>query len=376
MKKLSILLVIIGLVFLSPLFGEDKEEKAEKTENTVDAKIMVGVKASSKDGSKVKVKEYDSLDDPVGPLLKAKIKGRAGNTFFSMLSAVKGSFKDQYHAWNADFNRVFKQAFTFNSLYHRLDHDPLTNMDVVSHARSAVYVTDYDPTKEYHITRSEFTSSSRVSIPALPFLKVSVDYRNEHRKGEYQARTLSKCSACHVTAKSRSINSFNTDIRIGTNLRFGKANFDYSYTHNEFKEKEAAPTNHYLKVEHPEKIIPVFNSRIGVGNDEVLPFDNIPESKKGTHLFQAAVPFGGNMNLTAQYLYATVENVGAGLQWKTNSFAGGFSTRLGKKGFFNVRFRQIKIENDNAGLMTVCAQISCSLIKHFPGGQFCWTGNP
>ena len=347
MKKISLILaIIIGLVFLSPLFGEDKDEKAKKEENTVDAKITVGVKAEGKDGSTVKVKEYDPLDDGAGPVLKAKINGHTGGTFFNFLSAVKGSFKDQYHAWTADFNRVFKQVFTFNSLYHRLDHDPLANMDVVSHARSAAYVTDYDPTKEYHITRSEFTSSSRVSIPALPFLKVSVDYRNEHRSGEYQARTLSKCSACHLTAKSRAISSFNTDIRIGTALRFGKANFDYSYTHNQFKENEAAPTNFYIKVEHPEKILPVFTSRIGVGNEETLPFDNIPDSTKNTHLFQAAVPFGGGMNLTAQYLYASVENVNAGIQWETNSFAGGFSSRLGKKGFFNLRVRQIKIDND------------------------------
>jgi hypothetical protein len=227
-----------------------------------------------------------------------------------------------------------------------LDHDPLTNIDVVSHARSAAYVTDFDPSKQYHITRSEFVSNSRLSIPQLPFLKVYVDFRNEHRSGEYQARTLSKCSACHVVAKSRSINNFNRDLTIGTAVRIGKSNIDYSYTHNQFKENDAAPTNHYLLAQHPEKMIPVFNARLGVGSDTVLPFDEIPDSTKDTHLVQAAVPVSQNMTFTAQYLTATVENTSANLKWKTNSFAGGFSTRLGKNGFFNIRFRQIEIDND------------------------------
>lgn len=342
MKKLSILLMVIGLVFLSPLFGEDKDD-----EKKVDVKISVGAKVAGKDGSTVKAKEYDPVDDGVAPVLKAKIAGKSGNTAFGLYSAVKGSFKDQYHKFFVDFNRVLKQEFTFDSLYHRLDHDPLANIDVVSEARSAAYATDYNPGEEYHITRREFTGRTQLIVPKLSFVKIYVDYRDESRVGEYQARTLSKCSACHVTAKSRPINNYNRDIRIGSAVRVGKSNIDYSYTHNRFMEKEAAPTNHYLLVQHPETRGFVFTSRIITGNNEELPFDQIPESTKDTHLLKAAVPLSGGSTVTAQYLSSTVENIGADLKWKSSSLAGGFSTRFGRKGFFNVRFRQIKVDNDS-----------------------------
>ncbi|MCK4762702.1 MAG: MtrB/PioB family outer membrane beta-barrel protein [Candidatus Aminicenantes bacterium] len=344
MKRITITLLIAGLIFLLPLIGAEEKEEAKKT---VDVKLTIGAKATAKDGEQLKVNEYSPVDKGVRPVVKAKIAAASGKTYFNLFSNFRGDLKDQFHKLSFDFGRVLKQKFTYDALYHRLDHDPLTNIDVVSHARSAAYVTDFNPTDQYHITRYLLESSTQITIPKLSFLKIYVDYRNEHRSGEYQARTLSKCSACHVVAKSRSINNLNQDIRIGGVFSFGKASIDYSFTNNTFTERDAAPTNHYLKVEHPEKMIPVFTSRIGVGDDQVLPFDGIPDSKKNTHLVKAAVPVAKNSTLSAQFVNAAVENTTANLRWKTNSLAGAFSSRIGRKGFFNIRFRQIKIDNDS-----------------------------
>lgn len=343
MKRISILIIILSLVFVLPLLGE--EDEAEK--NAVDVKLKVGAVAVGKEDAQVKVNEYKPVEDGVRPVVKAKIAGHSQKTYFNLFSNFLGDLKDMYHEFNLDVNRVFKQTFTFDALYHRLDHDPLTNIDVISEARSGAYVENFNPHDQYHITRNEFVSSTRLSIPQLPFVKLYVDFRYENRKGEYQARTLSKCSACHLVAKSRAINNSNSDIRIGGFVRIGKSNIDYSYTHNQFKEKEPAPTNHYLLVEHPELSVPVFTSRITVGSDQVLPFDEIPESKKDTHLVRTTIPVSKSSMITAQYVNSTVKNITSDLQWETSSFAGGFSTRLGKKGFFNVRIQQIKVTNDS-----------------------------
>jgi hypothetical protein len=347
MKKLIMLLLMVCFVLAFPfvVMAEDKDNGEDPDQ--VQVKLKVGAVVKDGQDFQGKVNEYKPVDDGVRPVIKAKISGRTGKTYFNLFSDFRGDLKDQYHQLEADFNRVLTQKFSFDSIYHRLDHDPLTNIDVVSEARSAAYVEDFNPADQYHITRNEFLSTTRLSIPQLPFLKMYVHFRNENRVGEYQARTLSKCSACHVVAKSRPIDNFNRDIRIGGFVRMGKANIDYSFTHNQFKEKETAPTNHYLKVQHPELSSPVFTARISYGDDQVLPFDNIPESKKDTHLVKAAVPISDSSTISAQYLDSTVKNVTAGLQWASNSFAGAFSTRFGKKGFFNIRFQQIKITNDS-----------------------------
>lgn len=343
MKKFSILIIALGLLLTLPLLGADKDEN----DNTVDIKIKVGAKVTGEKDFQDKVNEYQKVQDGVRPLVKAKISGSSGKTYFDIYSAFLGDVSDMFHRFNLDFGRVLKQKFEFNALYHRLDHDPLTNIDVVSEARSAAYHEDFNPNDQYHITRNEFISNTTLTIPGLSFLKVHVDFRNEHRKGEYQARTLSKCSTCHVVAKTRPINSINRDIRVGSDFRVGKANLNYSFTHNQFRERESAPMNDYLAVKHPENLLPVFTSRIAYGNDTSLAFDSIPDSKKDSHLFQAAIPVAANSTISAQFLNARVTNELNNLKWKTNSFAGGFSTLFGNKGFFNVRFQHIKIDNDS-----------------------------
>jgi hypothetical protein len=307
----------------------------------------LGAVAVGKDGAQVKVNEYNPIEKGVRPVVKAAISGNSNKTFFSLYSSFLGDLNRQNHDLSIDINRVVKQKFTFDAMYHRLDHDPMTNLDVISEARSAVYVEDFNPTDEYHIKRNVLTSSTTLSIPSLPFLKLYTHFRNEHRSGEYQARTLSKCSACHVVAKSRPISNNNRDIQVGGMFNVGKGVFDYSFTGNQFKENEAAPTSNYLKVEHPEKISPVFTSRISVGNETTLPFDAIPNSKKNTHLFKTSIPITGSATFSAQYLNSTVDNTTSDLRWKSNSFIGAFSTTIGKRGFLNARFRHLKISNDS-----------------------------
>jgi len=346
MKKIIIPISIIFLVVLLPMFAEEGAKK----EDQVDARIKFGIGYIGQEDSMVKVKEYSPLDDGLKPFLKALFSGNTGNTFFTIASKFYGDVKDMSHNLKFDFNRVLKQELSYDALYHRLDHDPLTNIDVISEARSGAYAEDLNPDDQYYMKRTEFVSKTRISVPMVPGLKFYVHYRDEARNGMYQARTLSKCSACHVTAKSRSINSHNRDITIGANMKLGKSNVDYSYTANTFKENETAPLNYYLVNQHPENSSFVFTSRIGVGDGENLPFDVIPESKKGTHQLQAAIPFSDTKVLSAQYIGATVENVNQNLKWKSNAFGGAFTARLGKKGFFNAILNYQKIDNDSVAI--------------------------
>ncbi len=343
MKKTIILITTICLVVMLPVLADSSEKKVNK----LDAKVKFGLGYIGKEDATVKVKEYSPLDDGIKPFLKAVFSGNLNKTFFNVISKFYGDSKDMSHKLKFDFNRVLKQELEFNSLYHRLDHDPLKNIDVVSEKRSAAYATDFNPDEQYYMKRTEFVSKTQFSVPMVPGLKFYVHYRDEKRNGMYQARTLSKCSACHVVAKSRSINNYNKDIKIGANIRFGKSTVDYSYTANEFKERSMAPTNDYILVIHPEKLKKVFTSRISVGDKETLAFDVIPKTKKDTHLLQAAIPFSNYNTLSGQFVSSRVENLSSKLKWKSNAFSGAYSARLGKKGFFNAILFYQSIDNDS-----------------------------
>ncbi|MGD9345212.1 MAG: GSU2204 family CXXCH-containing (seleno)protein [Candidatus Aminicenantes bacterium] len=351
MKKALGIILCLSLVTI-PLSSQEKDEDEKKTQ--VKASVAAGAVVHSNDGNLTKVGEYRVLPDGVRPIGKADVRAVSEKIFLDLNASYNGDPKDQDHMLDFNAGRVFDQKFSYTSLLHRLDHDPLKNLDVASEARSGVFHEDFNPTDEYQITRSEFVSKSRLTIPGASFLKIYANIRNEHRSGEYQARTLSKCSSCHVVAKSRPISNNNTDYQLGGNVTLGKAVFDYSYTKREYRENEAAPTNTYLLKLHPEKVIPVFDSRIQYdARDGALPFNVVPDTDKQTHLIKANVPLSDSSVITAHYVNSNVKNAFTNLTTDSNSFAGGFSTRIGKGGLFNARFRQISIKNDSVFIDTV-----------------------
>jgi hypothetical protein len=342
MKK-TLGITAIVLILFAPVFGNDEDQEKKD----VKAKISVGAKVTGNDGYIGKVGEYDPLDDGIRPFAKAKIRGVFDKLYFDLKSMFNGNSKDQRHQLNMDIDRIVDVKVNYDSFIHRLDHDPLTNMDVTSEARSGVFHTDYDPTKEYRITRSEFSGQAQITVPNFP-VKFYANYRDERRSGEYQARTLSKCASCHIVAKSRTIDNSNKDYQLGGNVSIGKANVDYSYTKTQFTENAAAPTNTYLRTLHPEKVIPVFDSRISYDSrDGALPFDMVPDTDKQTHLVKANVPLFDNSSLSAQYVNSSVRNNYTDLEINSSALAGGFATRIGKKGLFSARVNHISIDNDS-----------------------------
>jgi hypothetical protein len=149
-------------------------------------------------------------------------------------------------------------------------------------------------------------------------------------------------------AKTRDIQSSNKDYQLGGGLNFGAVNLDYSYTNRRFRENEPAPNHTYLKKLHPEKVVPVFDSRIQYDQvDGAIPFDLIPDTDKQTHLVKALAPVTDSVTVSAHYVNSNVKNRLTNLELDSSSFAGGLSARVGQKGVFNARFSHIRIKNDS-----------------------------
>lgn len=351
MKKTFVLTLSLLLVTSFLAVAQENEDNDDQTK----IKLAIGGMAASTDGSLGKVGKYLPLPD-AAPLAAAKIEGLSGTTYFNLTSLYRGDVWDMNHALDLDFNRIVDLKLDYTSLMHRLGNDPLTNMDTASLARSGVFHQNFSPDKQYRIDHYEFSGKATLRIPQASFLNFYAGFRNQHREGEYQARTLSKCATCHIVAKDRPINNNNQDFSLGSEVRLGKATIDYSYTKRQYRENEAAPTNTYLKVQHPELVSPVFTSRIQYGDvNGALPFDEVPDTDKDTHLIKATVPLSQGMTLSGHYISSSVENQsientlspGSNIGIDTSAFAAGFSTLVGRRGVFNARFSRVKIENDD-----------------------------
>lgn len=335
--KLVLLVLIISIPFL---YSEEKKKP--------EVQISVGTRSNSINEYPGKIGEYEPLKKGFSPVISASISGSQGKLTYGLESIINEDLKDQRHELLLDLGRIFEENLSFTSLPHRLDHDPLKNLDLASLARSGVFHTDFDPTKEYKIKRQELVSKTVLRIPAIPFVHFYTNYREERRTGEYQARTLSKCATCHIVAKSRPVDNFNRNIQVGGNIKVWKGNIDYSYSNINFKEKGETPTNLYLPALHPYLVVDNFTSRIQYDADNgPLPFDQIPDTRKGTHLLKGNFAVSDSTTFSASYLKSKIENLFSNLSNKADAFAGGFSTKFGKKIYINARINYRNLYSDS-----------------------------
>jgi hypothetical protein len=338
--KGKVLLILLVLIIIPFLFSEEKKKP--------EVQVSLGTKVNSIENYPGKIGEFEPLNKGLSPVVSAQISGSSGKLFYGLQSIVNENMKDQRHELILDFGRIFEENLQFNSLPHRLDHDPLKNLDVTSLARSGVFHTDFDPTKEYRINRKELVSKSVIRVPSIPFAHLYVNYRDERREGEYQARTLSKCATCHIVAKSRPIDNFNRSTQFGGNLKVWKGSIDYSYTKTDFKERGETPTNVYLPALHPYLVVDNFTSRIQYDADNgPLPFDQIPDTRKGTHIVKGNFSASESTTFIANYVNSKIENLFTNLSSKADAFAGGFSTKIGKNIYLNAKLNYRNIESDS-----------------------------
>jgi hypothetical protein len=377
MRKSIGILTIAALVFTPMLWSGEEEIELVK------ASVSVGARANSITDSPLQTGEYLPLNKGIRPVANAMIVGIYNKVYYAIDANFDESSNNQDHAVRLDVDRIVDQKFSYTSLPHRLGNDPLTNLDVTSEARSGVFHTNFDPTKEYKINRKEFKSETKISIPNIPFLDIYANYRNEQREGRYQARTLSKCSSCHVVAKTRDINSSSKDYQLGGGLNFSGINVDYSYTNRQFREGEPAPRHTYLKKLHPELVLPVFDSRIQYDEvDGPLPFDVIPDTDKQTHLVKANSPVNDFAFVSAHFVNSNVKNRLTSLEIDSTSFAGGISARVGQRGIFNAKFSHIRIKNDDVFIDVIepvdvaGPNVGKTFIEAYPEfGEADWTRN-
>ena len=238
---------------------------------------------------------------------------------------------DQEYGAALDLNRYIVYKTDYNRFLHRLDHDEMENL--VAHIFSApgkglfvdfnndgtnnknaeivgsaaVYHTDFGLGDEYEITRSEWNNHVKVNLPQIPGLTLGFDHRMEKREGTQQARTMSKCSACHVVGVSKDVEEVTNDYSPKATLRIGPVALEYSYMHREFDDKSddlslvynALATSHLGFTNRLQ-----YDDRTGA-----LPFSRTPDTEKDTHSLKARWDVAQGQVVTAGFIYSKSTNL-------------------------------------------------------------------
>lgn len=276
----------------------------------VDAEITVGGTTTSGDEYVGSFSEYDSTTDSNSWVLGGTLsypgdKYRVG---------IQGDFQDDdsmAFSGNVDLNRIFQIESEYIRFLHRLDHDNLDHMIAtlaLSSQGATLYHTDFNPDDTYGITRSTWKNHAKLNIPSIPGLVLTFDNKWDQRKGMEQARTMSKCSSCHVVGKSKDIDEVTQEFSPAISYRFGMFEIEYKFLYRTYTDGGDDPSNLYFQSQHPGTGgNPDFAQRMQFDNGEFA-FSRNPSSTKWSHKVKtkATMP---NSAVNLGFVYSEATNM-------------------------------------------------------------------
>ncbi len=386
MKKLCISLIAFLAFALAIKPGAQAEEKAVEGQISVGAAITMDDIDNDEDGAVGLGAEYNSIIE------KDRTWDLSGDLSLrsSQLSLdAEGHYQDgddQEYGAAASFGRILNYETDYNRFFHRLGHDELSNLmahifkntdgtaenpatpagfgisslgPAATVGSAAVYHTDHDPEAEYGVTYSVWNNSLKVNIPQFPGLKIGLDYRSQTRKGCDQARTMSKCSACHIEGFSKSVDETTRDFMPKVGFTIGSLALEYSFLHREFEEDSEDMLNTYNNLAAP-KHVKLFSDRLQFdGTNGPLPFNRMPESTKDTHTVKARWDLNNRNTVTAAFVYSksTNESVdhpynvllgqfGEELELESTTVTGKWHSRLSKGLSLTLHGKYQTLDND------------------------------
>ncbi|OAG26823.1 GSU2204 family CXXCH-containing (seleno)protein [Thermodesulfatator autotrophicus] len=335
MKTLSFKIILCLCLLMLP-FSLVSAEEAE-----YEVEVKTGLSVNDVDDEASRAAEYKrKVDMDTSTYLGGSLKFFRDDFRLGFEGLYETGDEQQYRGF-LDWNRVVRFKSDYYRFYHRLDHDTLENLEAHSMEElktvtkdsitkwvslpagaglATVYHTDFNANDRYGITRSQWKNNLKVNLPHLPGITFELAHRYEERKGLDQARTMSKCAACHVVARSKEIREYTNDWNPKVQATLGKWTLEYSFLYRVFRNSSETPLNIYN-----EAMRPVAGDgtivKPGEGDDRFdaelqydatdgwLPFARTPENRKYLHSLKAKYDFNPERHFFVGYVNSKIKNL-------------------------------------------------------------------
>ena len=176
---------LLALALLAAPAAASDEPASPEDKTVIEAEVAY--RDSDVEESAFRAAEFESAADR--PVLAVRWASSPYSKTLFDLSYERVDYAEQSAAARLDLDRWLTVNAAFEGLLHRLDHDPLTNLQAVSDVK-VVRHTDFEPTAEYSIVRHVYDAGIAVRPPAAGWLTVRAGYRDERREGTRQALAL------------------------------------------------------------------------------------------------------------------------------------------------------------------------------------------
>lgn len=270
--------------------------------------IFIGTRGLDNSGWMGRVNEYEMNKQGLRPAVRSEYWHSLGSWFFSFAGENRGDSRASVYEMDADLDRRVRVRSTLERFMHRLENDPLTNLDAAK-GNVVVRHDNLAPDRAYVPGRNELKTELSGYIASWLTWRASHRYLQIH--GETQTRALSKCANCHSVAEATRINQKMHDASIGLTARLGRrVSLMYDYTNRQFREHGQTPTVQYDVAQHPATLSRAFFNRVqydGTTNGE-MPYALVPGFRKDIHNLRLVAELPRDARLTGQYVHTNARN--------------------------------------------------------------------
>jgi len=327
--------------------GKPAEPVAAPPAGTSGGGFFLGVRGLNNEGWMGRINEYEMNKGGVRPVFGSSYWYSRDSWFFDFYGENRGDSRAQSYWLDADLNRRLRIRSSLERFIHRLDNDPLSNLDT---AKGSVVVRhdDLAPNRAYVPGRNEM--KTELSGYITTWLTWRASHRFLQMHGETQTRSISKCANCHVTGESTRINQKMHDLSGGLTARLGrKVAVHYDYTSRQFKEHGERPTNQYDVAQHPTTLNRAFFNRVqydGTTNGQMA-YAYVPGFRKDTHDVKLSADLPADARLTAQLMKTSATNTHVNLGLNVLAWGGKYVLPLGERVTLKAQFRKTDLSSDD-----------------------------
>lgn len=309
--------------------------------------FFFGTRAVDNDAWAGRVSEYEVNKSGFRPVFGSNQWYSQGSWFFDFSAENRGDSRAQTYSLDADLNRRVRIRSSLDRFLHRLDNDPLSNLDA---AKGTVIVRHDDnaPNRAFVPGRNEL--NTEVSGYLTSWLSWRASHRFLQIHGETQTRALSKCANCHATAESTRIDQKMHDVSAGLTAKLGRRiAVHYDYSSRQFKEHGQRPTNTYDVAQHPQTLSRAFFNRVqfdGTTNGEMA-YAYVPGFRKDTHDVKFTADLPAESRLVAQLIHASLLNTHVNTNLDVTAWSARYTLPLGERATLKAQFRRTDMDSDD-----------------------------
>jgi hypothetical protein len=311
--------MILLLVLAVPALAQEEpwerpqEASSDVPEEGLTGDAGLGYHDVKLDGSAVRAAEFAPLDNSVHAF--ANLAAGLGQNGLISYNGLLWDVDDQAHRFRLEAGRSLRFDLDYDSFFHNLDHDPLTNLQSVNGIKVTQY-TDFDPDDIYQIKYHEGRASLSGKIAGAPGLYLGIEARDQGRKGTKQSLTTGHCFSCHTFSKTQEIDETTRDIVAFVGYEKRSWDLQYRFLGREFTNNSEKMTRVYDKAHRPnDPNLLVFEDRVQYDSTNgSLPYGVTPDTKKMQHVLKGHWSAKGTVS--GALAFSEIENENTNLKTK------------------------------------------------------------